>query len=119
MTDIIKQIYDNIKEAGFDVYFPTQHKGECKKRYVVIKQSGVYKPLNVSTERPLYTIMCYVPENNYSDLEKMIRVVKQSMRKLFPMLFYAGNETESFYDEDVKAHMVSFQYQGERKLVNR
>nr|DAH14732.1 MAG TPA: tail completion protein [Caudoviricetes sp.] len=119
MTDIIKQIYDVIKDAGFKVYFPSQHKGECTSKFVVVKQSGVYKPLTVSTERPIYTIMCYVPQNNYSDLEKMIRVVKQNMRKLFPMLFYIGNETESFYDEDIKAHMVSFQYYGERKLINR
>ena len=40
------------------------------------------------------------------------------MKKVFPMIRYIGNETASFYDEDVNAHMISFQYQGCRKISN-
>lgn len=112
--EIIKQIYDVLSHR-FDTYFPGQHKGECKNPYVVIKQSGVVST-TVSSERPLYTIMCYVPANRYADMENMIYDAKQEMKKIFPLVMYTGNETESYYDDSVNGHMVSFQYLGCRKI---
>ena len=35
--EVSKQIYDLLKQNNFDVYFPSQHKGECISKYVVIK----------------------------------------------------------------------------------
>ena len=40
------------------------------------------------------------------------------MKQIFPLVMYVGNETASFYDKDKNAHMVSFQYQGCRKIEN-
>ena len=113
---ILKNIYDTIKESGMDVYFPSQHKGECTKPYVVIKSEDVTIPLTVSSERPIYTIICYVPQNRYSNLEDMIFELKQTLKKMYPIIMYVGNETASFYDADVNAHMKSFQYAGCRKI---
>lgn len=115
---ILKQTYDLLKQNGYDVYFPAQHKGECEKEYIVIKLEDAPEELNVSSERPIYTIMCYVPERNYSLLETMIYDVKQVLKRMFPTLMYAGNQTPSFYDEKTKSHMISFQYQGIRKINN-
>mgnify|MGYP000500093019 CR=1 FL=1 len=56
VKEVSKQIYDLLKQNNFDVYFPSQHKGECISKYVVIKHDGVYQPLTVSSERPIYTI---------------------------------------------------------------
>lgn len=117
-NSVLKQIYDCLKKDGFDVYFPSQHKGECNSPYIVIRMAGVYNPLTVSSERPLYDILIYVPENRYSILETIIYDTKQSLKKLYPMIEYNGTETATYYDESVKANMVSFQYQGIRKKEN-
>lgn len=113
---ILKQIYDTIAEDGTETFFPSQHSGECIKEYVVIKLEDITVPLTVSSERPLYTIMCYVPQNNYSRLESLIYETKQKLKKMYPTIMYIGNETASFYDSDVKGHMKSFQYTGCRKI---
>lgn len=115
---ILKQIFDVLKTDNTDVYFPTQHKGECNKEYIVVKADGVTQEIAVSSERPIYTVMCYVPVNEYTRLETFVFETKLKMKKLFPMLMYLGNETPSFYDDVSKAHMISFQYQGCRKLTN-
>lgn len=62
--------------------------------------------------------MCYVPQNNYSELEQFVLDVKKTMRNIFPLVLYAGNETPSYYDDSNKSHMVSFQYYGIRKIEN-
>ena len=116
MSSVINQIYDNLKNSGFDVYYPGQKKGECRTNYVVIKNDGSISLVGISSERPVYTIMCYVPENKYSQLNEYELEVKEVMRKLYPMVMYAGNETPSYYDNNVKGHMVSFQYYGIRKI---
>ena len=115
---IIKKIIDTLRDDGFDIYEPGQHKGECKKEYIVVKFDGSITEMNVSSERPLFTLMCYVPENKYSILEQMVYDVKQTMKKIYPILSYVGNETASYYEEKNKSHMISFQYQGIRKIEN-
>ena len=113
---ILKQIFDVLSKDGTDTYFPGQHKGECLKEYIVIKMDGVVAEMNVSSERPIYTIMCYVPLNKYSRLEELVFETKQKMKEMFPLLIYVGNETSSFYDDETKSHMISFQYQNCRKI---
>lgn len=116
---VLTMLYDKLKESGYDVYFPSQHEGECITPYIVIKQSGVSPLLNVSSERPLYDIMLYVPDNEYSKLEGMILDIKVIMRDMYPMLMYEeGSQTPSFYEDTKKAHMVSVTYQGIRKIIN-
>lgn len=116
MKPVLKQIYDCLKQNNINVYFAGQHEGECTERYTVIKKGGATTEYNVSSERPLYTIMCYVPKHNYSDIEEYVLEIKKHMKELYPLVMYTGNETDSFYDENVKGHMVSFQYQGCRKI---
>lgn len=118
MKSVLKQIYDVLKEQGINVYFPGQHKGECKNRYTVVKMEGAVQSLTVSSERPIYTLMCYVPCNKYSELEEYVNELKTKMKKIFPVVMYVGNETPSYYDEGVNAYMISFQYQNCRKIEN-
>lgn len=115
---VLKQIRDVLEEDETDVYFPSQHKGECLNEYIVVKADEAIGEMTVSSERPLYTILCYVPEDCYSSLETLVNKTKQKMKKVFPLVMYVGNETPSFYDDTVKAHMISFQYQGCRKIEN-
>lgn len=60
--------------------------------------------------------MCYVPRNNYSRIESFVRETKQALKEMFPLIMYNGNETPSFYDDEIKGHMVSFEYVGCRKI---
>lgn len=115
---ILKKTSEILSEDGTDTYFPGQHKGECLKEYIVIKLDGAVTENNVSSERPIYTIMCYVPLGKYSRLESFVYETKQKMKKMFPLLMYIGNETPSFYDDEKKSHMISFQYQNCRKIEN-
>lgn len=117
--NVLRSIYDVLKKNDIDVYFPGQHNGECVKEYVVVKSAGVNDEIIVSSERPLYDIMLYVPENKYSSLESSLQKVKQNLKELYPLISYTGVQTESYYDESVKGHMISVQYQGIRKLENR
>lgn len=115
--DILKQIYDVLASDGTKVYFPGQFKGECVEKYIVLKSGATAKLLTVSSERPTYTIMFYVPKNNYTQFESFIRETKQKMKKIFPLVMYDnGSETESYYDEDLKAHTKSIMYVGCRKI---
>lgn len=118
MKSVLKQLYDCLKQNNIDVYFVGQHKGECTEKYAVIKIGGTTTEYNVSAERPIYTIMCYVPEDKYSELEEYALEVKEKMKQVYPLVMYLGNGTDSFYDENVKGHMTSFQYQGCRKIEN-
>ncbi len=114
----LRKIYDVLKANGIDCYYQGTHKGECLKPYVVIRSSGSMLDSMVSSEWMLFDIMCYVPYGQYSFLEEYVLKVKRTMKQLFPLLFYNGNQTESFYDEDVKGYMISFQYQNIRKTEN-
>lgn len=113
---VIKQIFDCLEKTGEKVYFPGYHEGECTERYIVVKAEGSSKVLNISSERPLYDIMLYVPKNRYTELETMARIVKEALKELYPMVEYTGSESPSFYDDTVKGHMVSLPYQGIRKI---
>ena len=116
---VYKQVFDILKDNNIDVYEPGQKKGICKSPYVVLKMGGVNDLEIVSSERPIYIMMAYVPEHNYSMLETFIHDVKEVLKKAYPMIMYAGNETESFFDDDLKAHMSQFMYQGIRKINYR
>ena len=113
---ILKSIRDVLEKDGTKVYFPTQHKGDCLEKYLVVKLDGSNIEMTVSSERPIYTIMCYVPKNEYSTLENFVYETKQKMKQIYPLVMYAGNETPSYYDEQIQGHMISFQYQGCRKI---
>lgn len=118
MDNILKQIYDCLNDGTIKIYFPTQHKGECLEPYIVIKYGGAVELYTVSSERPVYTIMIYVPNDMYSSLENIMFETKQKLKKLYPLIQYNGNETPSFYDEDVNGNTISVDYVGIRKLVN-
>lgn len=113
---VLEKVYDHIKESGYEVYYPGQKKGECLKEYVVLKMDGGNNLAGISSERPVYTVMCYVPENRYNRLHRFVLELKDVMRGVYPMLMYAGNETPSYFDSSIKGHMISFQYQGIRKI---
>lgn len=109
-------IYGALADDGFDVYEPAQHKGECTKRYVVVKLDTCLQVPNCSSVSQRYDILLYIPVGEYSQLEDFIADVKRSMKKLEPMIMPMHSQTLPYYDDGVKGHMVSIQYRNSRKL---
>lgn len=110
-----QDIYICLENAGFDVYSPQTKEGECTKPYVVIANGSTSQYRNFSSENQFYSIMCYVPKMQYSKLEPFYLSVKNAMKDLEPMLRFEKSITGSYYDDAVKAHMVSLDYTNVRK----
>ena len=111
-----QDIFLHLKNEGFDVYSPGVKVGECESEYLVIKNDGSSKHVSFSTDIDLYAVMCYVPKQKYSELEPFVQKVKKSMKELEPMIKPYGSQTPSYYDDSVKAHMVSIEYKNYKKL---
>ena len=111
-----QDIFMCLKNQGYDVYSPGVKTGECTSEYLVVKNDGSSKHLSFSTDVDLYAVMCYVPKDRYSSLETLVQRVKNSMKELEPMILPYGSQTPSYYDDSVKAHMVSIEYKNYKKL---
>lgn len=111
-----QDIFMHLQNSGFDVYSPGTKVGECISEYLVVKFDGSSKHVSFSTDNDLYSIMCYVPKDKYSLLEPLIQKVKKAMKGLKPMILPNGNQTPSYYDDSLKAHMVSITYKNYKKI---
>lgn len=114
-----EDIFEKLQEHGIDVYSPGRKTGECTSPYVVVKDAGRVNSTEVSSSQDLYDLMCYVPKDNYSTLEPFVDRVETVMDELFPMLRPMHFRTASFYDDSVKAHMISAQYVNWKKNKRR
>lgn len=111
-----QDIFLHLKKQGFDVYSPGMKTGECTSEYLVVKNDGSSKHTSFSTDVDLYAVMCYVPKDKYSSLEPLVQRAKKSMKELEPMIKPYGSQTPSYYDDDLKAHMISIEYKNYKKL---
>jgi hypothetical protein len=115
----LTDLYEFLEGRGYEVYFPGQKVGECKKPYVVIKDEGLIQVQQFSSDFRLYGIMCFVPLARFADLEVMVDQLKDHMKELYPFFVSTRNETPSFLDEAVKAHMISVQYRISKKFYHK
>jgi len=111
-----QDIFLHLQKVGFDVYPPGIKVGECISQYLVVKNDGSSKHQSFSTDVDLYAVMCYVPKEKYSSLEPLVQNVKKAMKELEPMIKPYGSQTPSYYDDSVKAHMISIEYKNYKKL---
>ena len=106
-----ERIADALTSHGIDVYPPAIKTGECKNAYVVVKGDGSSQIAGFSSESHYYTVLCYVPKTKYTNLSRYKKQVKDIIAKeVYPMLMPTGQETPDFYDDTVKAYMVSILY---------
>ena len=113
---MLKKIIDSLKADGFEVYPPAIKTGQCKRPYIVVKDNGSSKISDISSMYHYFLIMCYVPQDNYTDLPDYVKSVENSMKKLQPEIVSTNTISGSFYDTSVNAHMQSLQYSNVRKL---
>lgn len=108
-------IYTCLKNHGFDVYSPGQKEGECTEPYIVVKNDGGYNHLIISTFREQYSIIVCVPKKQYSKLEPLVKQVREAMKELYPMLRFYGQIQPSVYDDVLKLHQQSIEYECYKK----
>lgn len=113
----MQDIYMCLRDRGFDVYFPAQKVGECTKPYVVVKDATTSRVTSISSTVTYYDVLCYVPKEQFSTLEVFVESVKDAMKSLYPMIVPTYTQTQSFYDANFDAHMISVQYRNYRKIA--
>lgn len=113
-----EKAYDTLEKEKLVVYPPATKYGECKKPYVVLKDNGKSKANTYSSQFALLDMMCYVPQARYTDLEFYVNKCKKAMKKVYPMFIPTGLETPSFYDDSVKAWMISVEYRNSQRAKN-
>lgn len=113
---VTEWIYDTLKEAGFNVYAPGQHKGECISEYVVVQDAGNVNTTNMRVKTKTFNILCYVPSSKYFELERFKERIIETLRELYPMIIETGNETSSYFDESVKGWTQSIEYENYRQI---
>lgn len=116
MSSRWEDVFRFLKSKNVNVFSPGIKVGECTEKYIVLKNAGASKHPNFSTQNSFYTIFCYVPKTKYSELETYVQSIKATMKELEPMILFTGNETPSYYDDTVKAHMISIEFKNYKKL---
>lgn len=110
-----QDIYAHLKSKGFDVYSPAQKTDECDKPYVVIKDNGILDVAGISSRQHLFELLAYTPKDNYSEIEPFVDSLESCMEGLYPMIRPLRERSSAYYDDTVKAHMVSLSYVNYRK----
>ena len=111
-----EDIFMQLKNSGFDVYSPGIKTGDCIAPYVVVAIGSSVEHTSFSTNIDLYSVMCYVPKQAYSKLEPYVHSVEKAIAELAPMILPYGQRQPSYYDDTVKAHMVSITYKNYKKM---
>ena len=112
----ILDVYNKLKIKGIEVYLPAIKTGEAKTKYVVVKDQGSEQFEDYSSTRNVLDVMCYVPQNKYSELFTYVDEVKEIMKELKPMIKPTYSDTPAFYDDTIKGWMVSVEYVFYKKL---
>lgn len=114
---IWERIFEHLNLDGFSVYAPLQKQGEAESPYIVVKNAGLIGHPTYSADQVYYDMLCYIPYEQYRDIESFITSVKASLNKIYPLIRTVNFETEPFLDDGVKAYMVSIRYVNYRKRV--
>ena len=108
-------VANELQNNGIDVYPPDVHEGDCTSPYCVFKDGGSTITGLLSTQTDLYTLLCYVPRQQYTLMKEYTEKCKNAVQSLAPMVMPTGKETETFYDDTVKGYMKSVQYRNHRR----
>lgn len=115
MSTRVEDIFNHLKNDNIEVYFPEQHIGEVKSKYVVVRQQGENQFNDYSSIVASIDLYLYVPRNNYSELQDFIDKIKESMKKMKPMIKFTDYVSPSYYDDQIKGHTVTMTYEYYRK----
>lgn len=112
-----QDIFNFLKSKGFNIFSPAMKTGECTEKYLVLQYGGGEKYTTFSSTKDTYTIMCFVPKNNYSELEVYKNKVMEAMKGMFPMIVPTYSVSTPYYDDTIKAHMLTIDYTNNKKIT--
>lgn len=112
---VYDKIYKYLSSKGISVYPPGMHKGECTEKYCVLKNDGSSPYGSFSSQVRYFTLMCYVPKNEYSELEEYVTQCEKALDELSPMIMPTGTQQPDYYDDTIKAHMRSIMYRNYKR----
>lgn len=116
MSTRIEDIYNHLKRNNIEVYFPEQHIGEVKSKYVVVRQQGENQFENYSSTVSTVDLYLYVPRNDYSQVQRFIDEVKEVMKGMRPMIKSTYYVSPTYYDDLIKGHTITMTYEYYRKM---
>ena len=113
--------YDDIVTAltgaGISVKYPGAKPGVCNSPYVVVQNFGTYG--YAQSRRLGYTLFevhCYVPVNQYPQLDSLVSSVKAALAPLAADLRPTGNEGIHDINDTFKAHTGYVEYILQKRL---
>lgn len=116
----LTDIYDYLKSLGIDVYFTGQHKGDVKigEQYVVIRDAGGTQVGSYTSTVSYVELLCYVSIERRQDMEVFKERIQKIMRKppMWPMFKDTYQVQPEFIDDEIKAVMVTLEFQYHRKI---
>lgn len=112
--DLLVNLYGFLVDRSIDVYFVGQHKGECVKPYVVLKDGGI-SSLNGKAGTKYLDLIFFIPQNRFTAIQDYKELVMGYVKE-FGCFKYTGNETSTVIDDEKKALTFSITYQNLRKL---
>lgn len=114
-----KTIFRHLESEGYDVYPPGIKEGEVTDVYLVVRNEGATEVFGYSTDSYFYDIMLYYPRNRYSDTDILVRQLKESMDKLFPLVRPTRTIDAPFWDYEINGWQVSVEYVNYAKSKRR
>lgn len=111
-----QDIFKHLESKGYKVYSPGTKLGDCLFKYIVVKFDGSTKLAGISTDDDLYSLLLYVPQQEYSQLDSFVQEVKKAMRELEPMILPYGSTLPSYFDDAVHAHYATIEYKNHKKI---
>ena len=103
------ELFDFLTENDFDVYFIGQKKGNCTKKFIVIRDSGIIPIASNKTAAQIIDIIGYVPENRYTEIEEYKKDIKEIMKEFNAR--FTGEETPVLIEDRIKAYSFVLTYQ--------
>lgn len=112
-----QDIQEALSAAGIEVRYPGAKQGICTLPYTVVQNFGTYQ--YADSNRLGYTVIavhCYVPLNQYPELQKLINRVKAALSPLYPDLRPTGSESNHTINDNFKAHESYVEYMIQKRL---
>lgn len=113
---MIANIYDKLKIEGLNPYFIGQHKGECDKSFLIIREGNQLPSIGSNqTGQQILDIILFVPARSYIQMNPYRDKVKAALKEL-SYLRKTGLETPTIADDEKKAYTMSIEYTLQLKL---